>query len=289
MAVSSWVAALVFGSKVLDPKAHESWQTLFLAGLRYDLFWSEIGTLSAVAITFGLMPAVGLAAYFSSFIRRVLGFPSSPGITAHRMFSIILAVGPFALLAGGLVFWITFITGSSEASKAKSVLLVYSVSALRIGAILPLLLPFARIILDVVGDVIFHLQPSNSPLSSQAHTLPRLKTLLKRLSGERETNQIMVIAHSQGSVIAWTALCEPATTTDILVTIGSPLTTLYACLLGGEYGKCAPTGAVEWRNLFRDGDYIGGAVAGCPTNRMVGPGGHTGYWSDPRLIEHLSA
>jgi hypothetical protein len=287
VAVGSWVGALLLGSKVFDAKAHDHWQKLFLSALRYDLFWSEVGTLGAVAITFGVVPAVGVLAYFSARVRRMLRLPSTPGESAHRMIAIMLAVGPFALMAGGLVFWITFITGSPDASKDLTILQIYSVSALRLSAIFSLLLPFAREILDVAGDVVFHLQPANSKLCSQTYTLPRLTTLLNRLRNERNGNAILVLAHSQGSVIAWTALCANQTAADILVTIGSPLSTLYARLLGGDYGIRPPSSTIRWRNLFRDGDYIGGAVTGCPSNESMGPGEHTDYWKDSKLIERL--
>jgi hypothetical protein len=277
----------LLGSKVLDADAHKHWESLFLENLRYDLFWSEVATLAAMLFTFLLMPAVGVAAYFSSPIRRLLHLPPSPGETAHRMFAVILAVGPFALMAAGLVFWITLLIGSSDSSREKSILTIYSVSALRLFNLLPVLLPFVRVILDVAGDIIFYLQPRTSKLSSLPQTLPRLKKMLASIRHERPANFILVLAHSQGSVIAWTALCEQPGDADELLTMGSPLTTLYHCFLGKAYGTTAPGSGIQWENIFREGDYIGGEVAGCANNQPIGAGEHTDYWKDARLIKEL--
>jgi hypothetical protein len=41
-----------------------------------------------------------------------------------------------------------------------------------------------------------------------------------------------------------------------------------------------------WLNLFRDGDYIGGPVDGA-RNSTAGVGGHTGYFSDPRIWQRM--
>jgi pimeloyl-ACP methyl ester carboxylesterase len=203
------------------------------------------------------------------------------------MVAIILAVGPFALMAGGLAFWITVFTGTTDESNQRSVLFVYSISALRLSALVPLCLPFARIMLDVAGDIIFHLQPADARLSSRPFTLPRIKNLLETLRRDRPDNHIMVLAHSQGSVIAWTVLREHPDAADSFVTVGSPLTTLYTHLLGGEFGEDVPAPLVRWKNLYCNGDYIGGEIAKGPKNDSLGPGGHTGYWRDPRLIRHL--
>jgi hypothetical protein len=289
-AVANWVVSLLFGAQVLDVEAQQNWQSVFLKGLRYDLFWSEVGTLGAVAITFGLVPMIGIAAYFSPKLRAILHLPQLSGETAHHLFFIILAVGPVALIAGGMVFWISFFIGSSNTTLGGDILKIYSVSAIRISAVLPFCLPFARVILDVAGDVIFHLQAAESRLSSQPDTLPRLRKLLEVLRRERPNNKIMVLAHSQGSVIAWTGLRDESDLADILVTLGSPLSTLYGWLLDEDFGKELRGRKLSWKNIYRDGDYIGGRVDGCSNtnNQSLGKGDHINYWSDSRLIKHLS-
>lgn len=258
LAVTTWVCALIFGAKAWDSNGHEMWQAAFLSALHYDLFWAEMGTLGAVTVTFFVTPLVGLAAYLSPAIRRVMRLPEKPGEAAHRMIAAIVFVGPLALFLGGLAFWISLFTGSSNTSMSKSILLVYMLSALRLGTIFPMFLSFVRTILDVAGDVIFHLQPRQSPVASQAHTLPRLEKLLGVLRKNRPENHIMVVAHSQGSVIAWTLLKNRTDLADTLVTVGSPLSVQYARLFEGSFDFDTSILPVRWTNLYRDGDYIGG-------------------------------
>jgi hypothetical protein len=109
-----------------------------------------------------------------------------------------LAVGPVALFLAGLTFLFSF----GREPVNGQILEIYQTSAVRCLGLLTLLLPAFRILADVMGDVLFHIQPESSKLSSRRHTLPRLEALLQCVRSERPDNRVVVVAHSQGSVIA---------------------------------------------------------------------------------------
>jgi len=92
------------------------------------------------------------------------------------------------------------------------------------------------------------------------------------------------VGHSQGSVIAHTTLSDLKTyCPTALTTIGSPLGTLYKKYLSWDIETLS-----DWKNLFRSGDYIGGPVGIAEVDEDIGPGGHTEYWGDSRLLPWLN-
>ena len=137
---------------------------------------------------------------------------------------------------------------------------------------------------------------------------------------------VVVLAHSQGSVIAADALCDlaraytgeragalaqPATATSLaplaahlresgqritLVTVGSPLSSLYRSFFGVTIGRefielCrSEPQRFAWVNVCRAADYIGSRIvlAGVRNYLLATPGDHTGYWRDPVLLQWLS-
>ncbi len=98
-----------------------------------------------------------------------------------------------------------------------------------------------------------------------------------------------------------------------LITAGCPIRQTYAPNFPGQYDWTSDTAAVAsmlaaigpattWRNVYRSGDYLGralwaGAAPICtppaPPSPLeefcLGPGHHTGYWSDPRFAAHVLA
>ena len=124
-------------------------------------------------------------------------------------------------------------------------------------------------------------------MASRPVTLDRLGLLLEQLRNRQPGIPVVIVAHSQGSVITWTLLRDKGDVADLLVTVGSPLSTIYTRFLGEEFqGRF--TLPVPWHNLFRDGDYVGGAVNGSAVNESIGRGTHTGYWSDEVFARHLA-
>jgi len=121
---------------------------------------------------------------------------------------------------------------------------------------------------------------------------------LTDLFGDRE---VVVIAHSQGTVIAVEALRNLNLTSKIkklkLITMGSPYENIYRSYFGSDFSE--PTELLtdgwvsEWKNIFRSDDYIGTSIgpfeANWPENIQVDQGGHTRYWTDPNVMPHLQS
>jgi len=133
----------------------------------------------------------------------------------------------------------------------------------------------------------------------------RLKLLLEHFVQDQRYDGVVFIAHSQGSVIVYdylrdngpeyTALGQAA---PALLTFGSPLGSVYQKYFH-EYAatKAVPLGIAArlkcWINLYRVDDYIGGRISPPPglriDNYVMGLGGHTGYWTEPEVVEALDA
>ncbi len=159
--------------------------------------------------------------------------------------------------------------------------------------------PFARF-LDALGDVFFYLVRQRN-LHTRKDTLPRLWKALRLLDDGTDGCHFVVFAHSQGTVIAAGMFSRMARVLLrsrmrlTLVTVGSPVTTLYRNFLGARLGaefaalcKLQPE-RFRWFNLYRPADYIGGAVEldGVVNRDLLTPGDHVGYWCDRELLKWL--
>jgi len=154
-----------------------------------------------------------------------------------------------------------------------------------------------------------------APPSYTERAVPELTRRIWRLHDNQ--GRVVLTAHSQGSMVAAAALARQSARheekTVGLVTLGSPLAKLYRWafpalvsdgLLQNFAGGRGGIGAVRWRNVYYETDYIGGAVAtdGWPASgatdvRLVDPPtdkfvfaqplprilSHTGYWVDARF------
>jgi hypothetical protein len=149
-----------------------------------------------------------------------------------------------------------------------------------------------RVALDAVLDIdnYFADPPDRQP--PRARIFARFAGLLAHLR-ERGYARIVIVAHSQGTVIsadllrwlhAHRRLRPLAGEASIaLVTVGSPLRDLYAArfpLLYRWMGSIAPRlatagptaadiGAIEWVNAYRSGDYVGRAIWTPPGDREL--------------------
>jgi hypothetical protein len=159
--------------------------------------------------------------------------------------------------------------------------------------------PFARF-LDALGDVFFYLVRQRN-LHTRKDTLPRLWKALRLLDDGVEGCHVIVFAHSQGTVIAagmFSRMARVLLRSQLrltLVTVGSPVTTLYRNFLGAQIGvefaalcKAQPE-RFRWFNLYRPADYIGGEVEldGVVNRDLLTPGDHVGYWCDRELLKWL--
>jgi hypothetical protein len=146
----------------------------------------------------------------------------------------------------------------------------------------------------------------------------RFRLVLEELLRPKRVGRLTVIAHSQGTVIAFHCLCDPAIRKLVhnagvsrveFVTMGSPLSHLYQQYFPYRYpplyrqdGKFDTISWREfehfvdsWLNLYRVDDFIGTEIAGgtksvggraqaFPKNQPVYGRGHIGYWTDDNAI-----
>lgn len=143
----------------------------------------------------------------------------------------------------------------------------------------------------------------------------RMQKVLNAMWQSDSFDELIVISHSQGTIIATEFAKElqktngslidedarealgPVMKEATLVTMGSPFTHIYNYYLPSEFGgpqTLVPGETIkEWINIFRVDDFIGTYIGDAdlsgrwPKNLAVPPGGHTGYWKDEAVIYHL--
>jgi len=254
---------------------YNAWQKMFLAHLGYDLKITEWAMAAATA-------GIGFFA-IAALVSYLLAAPARQGITAHRAIYLALIVMPMMLAVPGAAIVATLhFGGLRPGSGEENVWQVYTVSAMRIVPWLLTAVTPITTLLDVLSDVVFYITDRKLRFSSFDACNRRFSLLFEH--AQSRYAWVRVVAHSQGSVIAHTTIAHVAVTVPTsLTTIGSPLGTLY-----GKYLDWVVTPRKGWRNLYRSGDYIGGPVDVPGVNEDIGPGGHTNYWSDVRLLPWLN-
>ena len=137
----------------------------------------------------------------------------------------------------------------------------------------------------------------------RARVQERLNVLVEQLVRGRGFDRIVMVAHSQGSVILYEYLQSQEDNEDFagmqrldVVTVGSPLTHLYQYYFD-EYGRAHPTPQAmnpllaSWTNLWRLDDPIGNkvniVVGGFVQNIELGLGGHVDYWREDRVCDAI--
>lgn len=150
---------------------------------------------------------------------------------------------------------------TGQTGAAVSAFAIYAASSTRIVSFIPSWIGKLRQAAAITADVVLWLAPKG-PASYRSSAQLRLISLLHHIKKTSQSD-IHVLAHSQGTVIAWDALKEfknePEPRNVMLITAGSPIDTLYKEFLGFEMPK--PTSVKKWRNFYRRSDYVGGPVA----------------------------
>lgn len=135
-----------------------------------------------------------------------------------------------------------------------------------------------------------------------------VETLILLLRSENP-DEVVIVSHSQGTVISVEALrggrlraqmqAQGIAPFDIdLVTMGSPTSHLYGFYFTKEFdlkstdpSKDVTDGIASWLNIYRVDDFVGTTVEGpredFPKNEWVPAEGHTGYWTDDSVLRHL--
>lgn len=182
---------------------------------------------------------------------------------------------------------------------------------------IPLLLAPLRLAFDLVNDIITYvdqndgvLNPTTGPTRPEAlgDIRPRFRKVVHYLQQREQITKLVVIAHSQGSVIALDELAaSDRADLDhyqgeiVLVTMGSPISHLYQHYFPVAYP--AWENSVRWQHLFarlhqwrhfyRIDDFVGMTLQPIPTHLVdfaqlrLWTGGHNHYWRDVRVIDPL--
>jgi len=157
------------------------------------------------------------------------------------------------------IYGIQWLLTSSNSTTVLKPLEIYAASAFRIVPfLLPTLIPPLRAVLNVAPDVLLYILPPGLPLSLQKKAQERFRALLTHLQAQHPETDITVLAHSQGTVIASEVVGEDNARIKRLVTVGSPLSSLYRRFLGYSI---EPLPRCEWINIYRFSDYIAGPIS----------------------------
>ena len=155
-----------------------------------------------------------------------------------------------------------------------------------------------KLMLDVVNHFVVGPRGSANTYPVRKRIEDRFHQTIDFLLAEGDKPHLVVIAHSQGTVITfdalrdglWDKVKDRAQSLTIL-TFGSPLTHVYQQYFSRLYPILASNkslrdlrheGRFLWINSYRIDDYVGtyieNSIPHCPINVALPPGGHTAYW-----------
>ena len=183
--------------------------------------------------------------------------------------------------------------------------------------------PTKRRTIGVLWDVGTFWPRSYHPLSPPCYTERAIPELQRRMWWLHDNGgRVMLVAHSQGSVLATAALVQPGCRPDddrpALITFGSPVCKLYSWGFPAYFDHellepLEPRGTArldDWRNFYYPTDPIGGSVApdlragDDPVDQEFldpaecyyvygqaapSPQKHSGYWADPRVWNMINS
>ncbi|MEQ9059876.1 MAG: hypothetical protein RLW61_10695 [Gammaproteobacteria bacterium] len=299
-----WATA-IFSSRILSDNQYQVWQIIYtdsLETLNYPLAFVELTFATLVAFLAVGFLLVGSIYWFVSRKSAQEPRPRSPGQLARRLALWIIA-GCAAVYATLVVVY-SFVAYSSDCRlpwQGLSVWEVYSWSSMRFLPYLFFFIGPLSIATAVIVDILFYIVPksedSESVVDLSAGRMVRHRLLQVIRHQAERGEQIVVVAHSQGSVIAIDALGrDNNASVTALITAGSPAYSLYdRCL-----GSTAESRAIDdgyafesppnWANVWREGDYIGDVQGRSGVREIdLGPGGHINYWSDGGFWEKVWA
>jgi hypothetical protein len=136
----------------------------------------------------------------------------------------------------------------------SSLMAIYTASSLRVVPWLGLAVGPLQTVTNIVADVLCYVLPQAFPLSIAKAAKERVETLLRNIN----LADTIVLAHSQGSVVAHAVLSKMKANGPLLITAGSPLWSLYRRFL--NVMPWSLEGISKWINVYRLSDFVGGEV-----------------------------
>lgn len=277
----------------------------------FSLYWPDwfvLGFLVAVAMLV-LATMSARSVWFRARSSRNSSFRSAPFdeeaparlILMQRYET--LALG-FALLmtatALGVELWKHLPGGGESIIRPRNVPSISIVAALLLVLGVSLWLsPTLKTALAIVMDVVdhFYVPSHGTPVSVLRRR--RLERVLDLLLENCDRTNLLIVAHSQGTVVALDALrdgvlerkCAGAVDRLRILTVGSPISHiyqhyfehLYPCISIESLELDTLAGGLEWINVYRADDYVGRLIGGVqpalPLNvELPELGGHNRYW-----------
>jgi hypothetical protein len=287
-----------------------------------EAYWYELGFVLWLAVV--VVGAAVAIAWRKTKGRRAGGRSgASSGASAEITYAriIVSVIFQSTVITATLVFIVAFIW-SSELQILYHGWYTFKVPSKPLGAVflgllMVVVLSFRqlRLGLDIAMDVINHFvehPKHNFPIRRSISQ--RFHDVLDDLTRDGDRPHLLVIAHSQGTVITVDALMKDIWNKPLvesgealkdrvssmtILTFGSPLTHIYQHYFPEDYApfsttvlqKLSTDSNVQWLNIYRVDDFVGTVIAG-PNDafpRNIGikigkkGGGHFHYWEDDVL------
>ena len=243
-----------------------------------------------------LIPLYGLAVLLSLLLAAWLVIrlrESGPGKLVTRLpdllGSICLGAGLLMIVSVAVLTWRLpdLMTGGTAFLVVRLIHVLTAVTALVVllGAI-----PRVRTTMSLVADLAGFWEIEHHPLAGLSYRASTLAGITRTVV-DAGARPVVLVGHSQGSVLcAWWAAHQPAAKVH-LVTCGSPLSSLYAQFfprhVNQDFFDKATENTRSWRNFWRDTDPIATALPISDNEKLTDPRpgkavqGHGNYWTDP--------
>lgn len=288
--------------KWMPPRAHEPWMTeLFQRAARSDgLQWMMTGVV---------MLALAVVVARREISSRRYG-QIAPRLIVNRLVTLaiiaVTALGAVVILyatVGTTPAWMNWLYAripQTHGTTALVLIFPFVVKPIRLG------LDLAH---DVISYIYYDCERGRAVLSRRrverkpTPVRSRFRHVIEYLVTQRGVERLIVVAHSQGSVIALDELTHSWDTKYLpkgisFVTVGSPISHMYGYYFPNLYADWNQAKwnafferVARWGNFYRLGDYVGATIdrpTKCDfTETSLGAGSHTGYFRDPRFIEAL--
>ena len=168
------------------------------------------------------------------------------------------------------------------------------------------LAPVFRYGAKTLMDIVDHFTVVHGTYPVRARIAARFRLTIDHLLAGGGKTDLVIIAHSQGTIVALDALNDPQfqeklalrASTVTLVTFGSPLEHIYRHyfrkdypeMISRQFDDFAARVDFRWTNVYRPDDYVGTYIASTPrwgpTNVALPTGGHVRYW-EPQVFSRL--